>query len=306
MKLKALEALIRVVDAGSVRAGARSLKVSQPTVTAALHQLEEELGAQLLVRTKRGVQPTSYGQVLIQRARTIAAEARRAREEIAQLRGDWHGAVTFAVSPAIGLEVIPDVVRAYTRRFPTVKLHCSEGIFPEVAPSVRAGLLDFAVGPGPSPKDTVHGSLYIEPLLTADVVIAGAGSHPASNAKSIRELRDCNWVLSGALTDRGAIIVDTFASYGLPSPRIGMVCTSFLMVPAIVAATGMLATMPRAVLNSAARRYDLVEVQIREKLAPRTIVVMRSAESPPTPAASALIDAIRRAARRGKTALRAG
>lgn len=298
MKLRALEALVRVADSGSIRAGARALNLSQPAVTAALHQLEDELGVQLLFRTKRGVQPTHYGHALIQRARSIEAEAQRARAEISQLRGDWHGTITFAVSPAVGIELMPEIVGAYSRRYPSVKLHCREGLYPEVAPALRSGLLDFAIGPGP--QDPIPESLVVEPLMPVSVVIAAAGSHPLSRAKTLRELSEAGWILSGAPPGPGAMILEWFTELRLGPPRINIVCESFLVVPAIVAATGMLATMPRPILRNVATQYGLVEVRIRERFPARTISIMRRLDSPPTPAVTALLDAIRRNVKRAK------
>ena len=307
MKLRDLEALLKVVEAGSVRAGARLLNRSQPAVTASLQQLEQELGAQILLRTKRGVQPTHYGEALLRRAHSICAEAERAREEIAQLRGNWTGTVRFAVSPAIGVEVLPDVIRSFMRRYPSVRLQLQEGLYPEIAPALRSGQLDFAVGPAPiedasSPGRSVtspnSSSLIVEPVVPAEVVIATVRGAVTSRATSLRKLVDHDWILSGSPPGPGAVILEWFSALGLPAPRIRIVCESFLIVPSIVAATGMLATMPRAVFDSFESRYGLVAVPVADVLDQGMISVLRRADSPPTPAAAALIEAIRRAAGR--------
>lgn len=305
MKLKDLEAFLRVAEAGSVRAGARLLNRSQPAVTASLQQLERELGAQILLRTKRGVQPTHYGEALLRRAHSICAEADRAREEIAQLRGNWTGTIRFAVSPAIGVEVMPDVIRSFMRRYPLIRLHLQEGLYPEIGPALRSGQLDFAVGPGmienassSGRSETTTASLIVEPVIPAEVVIATVRGAASSRSDTLRNLVDHDWILSGSPPGPGAVILDWFSALDLPPPRIRMVCESFLIVPSIVAATGMLATMPRAVFDNVASRYSLVAVPVKDVLAQGMISIMRRAESPPTPAAAALIEAIRRAAAR--------
>lgn len=103
MKLQTLQALICIEEVGSLRAAAQLLHLSQPALSAAIQQLEDELKAPLLVRTKRGVSLTSFGQAFMKHARLIVTESRRAQEEIGQLRGRWERHITFAASPAIAL-----------------------------------------------------------------------------------------------------------------------------------------------------------------------------------------------------------
>ena len=59
MRLQRIEQFIAVVDAGSIRGAARHLGMSQPALSRALQQLEEELGVQLMNRSGRGVSLTA-------------------------------------------------------------------------------------------------------------------------------------------------------------------------------------------------------------------------------------------------------
>ena len=55
MKIQTLTAFLRIEELGSIRAAAAVLHVSQPALTQAIQQLEEELGAQLLIRSPSGI-----------------------------------------------------------------------------------------------------------------------------------------------------------------------------------------------------------------------------------------------------------
>ena len=61
MRLQRIEQFIAAVDAGSIRGAARQLNMSQPALTRALQQLEEDLGVQLILRSGRGVSLTEAG-----------------------------------------------------------------------------------------------------------------------------------------------------------------------------------------------------------------------------------------------------
>ena len=145
MKLQTLQALIYIEEVGSLRAAAQLLHLSQPALSAAIQQLEEELQAPLLVRTKRGVSLTSFGQAFMKHARLIVSESRRAHEEIGQLRGHWEGHVTFATSPAIALGPLPQALASFAREFPAVTVNVRDGLYPSVSAQLRDGTLDFAL-----------------------------------------------------------------------------------------------------------------------------------------------------------------
>lgn len=74
-RLAAMEAFVRVVDAGSFSGAARLLRVGQPAVSKTVAQLEERLGVRLLLRSTHGLMPTEAGSGFYERARRAIEEA---------------------------------------------------------------------------------------------------------------------------------------------------------------------------------------------------------------------------------------
>lgn len=74
-RLAAMEAFVRVVDAGSFSAAARQLRVGQPAVSKTVAQLEDRLGVRLLLRSTRGLAPTEAGRSFYERAKRSIEEA---------------------------------------------------------------------------------------------------------------------------------------------------------------------------------------------------------------------------------------
>jgi DNA-binding transcriptional LysR family regulator len=74
-RLAAMEAFVRVVDAGSFSGAARLLRVGQPAVSKTIAQLEERLGVRLLLRSTHGLTPTEAGRSYYERARRAIEEA---------------------------------------------------------------------------------------------------------------------------------------------------------------------------------------------------------------------------------------
>jgi DNA-binding transcriptional LysR family regulator len=74
-RLAAMDAFVRVVDAGSFSGAAKQLRIGQPAVSKAIVQLEERLSVRLLLRTTRGLTPTEAGRNFYERAKRSIDEA---------------------------------------------------------------------------------------------------------------------------------------------------------------------------------------------------------------------------------------
>src|SRR2546427_1113372 len=77
MELGQIEAFVEAQRRGSITRAAAALELTQPTLTARLRGLEQELGAQLLVRGRRGVSLTAAGRRFLPRAQAALEAVRR-------------------------------------------------------------------------------------------------------------------------------------------------------------------------------------------------------------------------------------
>jgi LysR family transcriptional regulator, regulator of abg operon len=283
-----MQALVLIEELGSIRAAAQSMSLTQPALTAAIQQLEAELKAPLLVRSKKGVTFTHFGQAFLRHAKLMVAQSRRAQDEMAQLRGHWEGTIKMAVSPAIGLGLLPQALRQFTLQHPEVKVHCRDGLYPSIAPVIRDGTLDFALTP--VHRVDLESDLVAEPLYSSQVVIVSGVSHPLSRAVRLAQLQDCAWVLSSPSRGPGAVIEEAFQTHGLGMPRVTMLCESFLALPAVVAASDQwVTTMPRILFENSPFKDQLCIVPIEDALPSPLICTVRRHDLPLTPAAMQLV-----------------
>ena len=288
MRLPTLQALVLIEELGSIRAAAQSMALTQPALTAAIQQLEAELKAPLLVRSKKGVTFTHFGQAFLRHAKLMVGQSRRAQDEMAQLRGHWEGTIKLAVSPAIGLGLLPQALRQFTMQHPEVKVHCRDGLYPSIAPVIRDGTLDFALTP--VHRVDLESDLVAEPLYASQVVIVSGVSHPLSRAERLAQLQDCAWVLSSPSRGPGAVIEEAFQIHGLGMPRVTMLCESFLALPAVVAASDQwVTTMPRILFENSPFKDQLCIVPIEDTLPSPLICTVRRHDLPMTPAAIQLV-----------------
>lgn len=295
MKYHQLKAFVTVVEEGSIRAAARHLNLSPAALTKALKELEHVLGVSLIIRTTRGVQLTPIGQQLKVRARLIVAEMQRAREEIEQARDNAVGTLAAAITPATALTILPDAFAAFRRRFPNARVNIAEG-FPSTAlAQLHDGTLDFAVlAMG---TDAITDAFEHSTLYQSELVVVCRRGHPLETATSLSELIDADWLMNLAPDSSAQVLLETFRVQGLPLPTRIVECLSYGVSHGLVQGVDLLTVMPRQLLDFKWRNAVSV-LPLRDTLPPISMQIITRRNSPPTPAATMLIDCLRDAARR--------
>lgn len=295
MKIQTLRALLRIEELGSIRAAATVMHVSQPGLTLAIQQIEEEVGAPLLVRTHRGITFTVYGEALLRHARLIVSESQRIHDEIAQMRGHWEGQIRLAASPAVSLSILPQALRPFMAKYPQVHIHCVDGVSPAINPVLRAGTLDFALTPVRT--GDVEAGMVAEVLFERQILVVCHESNSLANAKRLSQLMDKPWVFASPSPGPGAITDTAFQAVGLQPPKPVMICESLLALPDIVSQSNLFTIMPTAMYERAHPTLGLRVVPIEEPLPALQIAILRMENVPLTPAAQELLSWVRFAAR---------
>ena len=119
MRLNQIRDLLAVVEAGSLRAAARRIGVSQPAISKSIAQLEREMQAQLLLRTAQGVILTASGRAFVARGRVIHEELRKVHDDLAALHGRAEGSVSFGCGPAVAFPLVPDAMSRLSHKMAT-------------------------------------------------------------------------------------------------------------------------------------------------------------------------------------------
>jgi DNA-binding transcriptional LysR family regulator len=144
MELRQLEYFVAVARHRHFGRAAASAYVTQPALSQQVRRLEAELGVALLRRTSRGVALTPAGEDLLVRAERILAEAAQARGEMDEHAGVVRGAVRVAATTADAMRV-PEVLAAFHREHPGVRLALRHASATEVLALLRRGAVDLGV-----------------------------------------------------------------------------------------------------------------------------------------------------------------
>ena len=127
MEFPQLEAFLEAASRGSFRRAAYALYLSQPSVSARIQTLEDEVGVALFHRTARGVRLTNMGQVFLPFAQRSMETLRRGREVLESVRQASAGILNMATARVIGTYVLPEILQKFQHLYPETNLHIKVG-----------------------------------------------------------------------------------------------------------------------------------------------------------------------------------
>ncbi len=188
VSLRALGYLVAVADERHFGRAAANCFVSQPTLSAQIKKLEEQLGVQLLERNQRQTMVTPAGEEIVGRARKILQGV----DEIIDLARSSHdplaGELRVGLIPTVAPYLLPRVSRSLKQSLPRLRLMLLELQTEELLAQLRAGSLDLAILALPFDQD----ALQTEPLYDEEFLVALPDDHPlaASAAISVADLDD--------------------------------------------------------------------------------------------------------------------
>ncbi|MFK3668974.1 LysR family transcriptional regulator [Leifsonia aquatica] len=122
MELRHLRYFSAVVEAGSLTAAAAELRMSQPPLSVAIAKLEADVGVPLLVRSPRGVEPTSAGRFLLDASSRILSEVDEVVAALGRFGTGVAGSLTFAAVPALMWHRLPQLLKAHLADAPEVEV----------------------------------------------------------------------------------------------------------------------------------------------------------------------------------------
>lgn len=158
MDFKQLEAFSAVVNLGSFSRAGERLFLTQPTISAHIRSLEQELGVQLIVRTTKEVYPSEEGKRLYAYAQKLLRLRDDAIASVTSSAPPAGGVVTVAASSIPAQYVLPDAVAAFCRSHPDASVRSIRCDSAAVVRQVAEGTVDLGMTgtAPPSPHCVFH------------------------------------------------------------------------------------------------------------------------------------------------------
>ena len=181
VELRHLRYFIAVAEELNFSRAADRLHMAQPPLSAAIRQLERELGVDLFVRTTREVRLTDAGRAFLEGARRTLADAERAAEDAKRAGAGELGRLRIAFSWSTRFDTLPALGRAFRASHPDVELLAQEMWNARMPPAFRVGSIDVAVSLCPE----IAAELELAPIRKERLVALLPESHPLAREQAI-------------------------------------------------------------------------------------------------------------------------
>jgi LysR family transcriptional regulator, transcriptional activator of the cysJI operon len=167
MDIRRLQAFCKVYELKSFSRAGEMMLLSQPTISAHIMSLENELDARLFDRLSRVVLPTAAAEILYRRAREVFENLESARAEILALKDRVAGDLIIGGSTIPAHYILPEIIASFRRRFKEVVIDLIVGDSKEIADQVAEGIL--SVGVVGAAVD--HPDLVCEQLIKDEIIL---------------------------------------------------------------------------------------------------------------------------------------
>lgn len=145
MTIQQLEYILAVDQFRHFARAAEHCRVTQPTLSAMIQKLEDELGVKLFDRSVQPVCPTVIGEKVIAQARIIIAQASQVKEIICEEKQSLTGTFRLAVLPTIAPYLLPRFFPQLMERHPELDIRMTEMKTQDIQQALHAGDMDAAI-----------------------------------------------------------------------------------------------------------------------------------------------------------------
>jgi DNA-binding transcriptional LysR family regulator len=294
-----------IAESGTMTAAAKTLGVSQPTLTVAMQNLEERLKTTLFLRERTGVRLTATGEELYRHAEQVFEMLERVERRISGIENEDGGSFVVACHESLGAYFLPGFMSDFMRTHPNVEILIANSTSARTEEAVLERAADFGLVVNANP----HPDLVIVTLFhdAMDVMIAMDAPPPSRPVQPRRDSMPPDTVVDRALYDAqvrlrtgpliyaGRVsqcgeILDKLEQMGL-HPERRLVCGDLEMVKSLALAGIGVALLPRRV---AAYGHEGRLIRLHHSLPfiPDTISLIYRADSHKTRAAVLVKDAL--------------
>jgi len=222
--LRQLEVFAAVADAGSTTAAGERIALSQSATSAALKELEAELGVALFDRIGTRLVLNDTGRAVLSQARIVldgAAAIEREFGPAGREGGAAMASLRVGASTTIGNYLLPELIASWQHAWPGAQVEVKVANTAEIASAVARLEVDIAFIEGPAHEPDVR----LEPWRDDELVIVASSGHPlladGPRRLGVAALRSVDWLLREPGSGTREAVEQALLPY-LQQPREGL------------------------------------------------------------------------------------
>jgi DNA-binding transcriptional LysR family regulator len=277
LKLSDLRLLQATVEWGGMAKAAAHLNISQPAVSKAIGTLEHALGVRLLDRTSKGVEPTEFGQALLNGGIAVFDELKKSLGRIEFLSDPNAGQVRIGCSEAGAAGFVPAVIDRFSRRRPRVVFQIiTADPVTLIERELPQRAIDLAICAVPRLRSVTE--FEVAPLFEDKHVVMASKRSTWSRLRrmTLNDLAEEAWVLPPSTSEPGRLIVDAFRRANVEPPQRLVSAFSIPLCLHLLATGRYVAMLPQVMAQlSAHLPLKVLPVTIPEIARPIGIVTLK-------------------------------
>jgi DNA-binding transcriptional LysR family regulator len=277
-----LRLFISVIEEKTIAGAAEREHIAAAAVSKRMSELEEQLKTQLLVRTNKGIQPTSAGMALAAMARRALRELDDIAVSMDEYASGMRGFIRVFANISALTQFLPRDLKSFASAYPNIQLQLEEKITPAILKAVHENAADVGIFSGMQPGHDVEVLPYRRDTLA---LIAPAG-HPllAQDDFQFKDALEYDFV--GLHTGSAINQIIANAATRLDHPlRVKVQVTGFDTLCFMVNAGLGLGALPLDIATLYARIFDIGILRIDEPWARRELqICVRAFDALPTAA----------------------
>lgn len=146
VNLRALRYFVMCAETGTISEAARRLNISQPSVSAAIQQLEDLYNVQLFLRVPtKGIELTAEGLGFLERARLLLSQSDQFRHDVDAISHTLGGEITVASFVNLTPTIIAELVGAFHEKHPNIQVHILDLDQHDILSGLAAGKIELAI-----------------------------------------------------------------------------------------------------------------------------------------------------------------
>jgi DNA-binding transcriptional LysR family regulator len=277
LKLKDLQTLIAVVEAGGISKAGDHLNYSQSAVSKAIATLERALGKRLLDRGRKGIELTPYGDAVFKGGRAVFDDLRKAVADIEFLSDPTAGEVHIGCTEPVSAGFVSSMINRFSRTHPRVVFDVIVSDPNAILRELDARRIHFAIAQIVERID--EDRLLAETLYDESVTIVAGVRHPLANKRRLRlaDIVDARWVLPPSRTFITPVLAQAFAAEGLKLPPAAATSRSAYWRVVLTVEGQFLTVVPDIMLKSGFKHLPIkaLPVKLRNNRRPVSLITLK-------------------------------
>ncbi|MBO6758908.1 MAG: LysR family transcriptional regulator [Roseibium sp.] len=282
MEIRQLEYFVAIAESGSLASAADVIGIAQPSLSVQLKNLESRVGAELFVRSPRGVTLTDAGSVLLDRAQNILNMVAQAKHDVRQAGATPSGKVVFGFPSSVSMVLSVPLAETIRLEFPDIRLRAVDAMSGFIKEWLEEQTIDLAILYETSGLRNAE----ITNLLKEDMHFYAPPdlwplSTPPGTPVKLQELAEIELVLPSK-SHGLRMLIDRATKSSFVNLNVVVEMDSLSQIKSLVARGSAFTILAPAAASDFEARGELVSSEIIEPKISRPVYLVRNPEKPRT------------------------